>query len=69
MNRALGIGLVVAGVLLGLYGVQASESFASDFSRFFTGSPTDRSVWLLLGGIACVAVGVTLVARPSSQRA
>lgn len=69
MNRPLGFGLIVVGLLLCIYGVQASESFASDFSRFFTGSPTDRSVWLLLGGIACIAVGATLAVRGGAKGA
>jgi uncharacterized membrane protein YidH (DUF202 family) len=69
MNRALGIGLVVVGVLLVAYGVRATDSFASDVSRFFTGSPTDKSVWLMLGGIACVVVGVVFAARSTPQGA
>ena len=69
MNRALGIGLVVAGCLLGLFGLRSAESFSSDVSRFFTGSPTDKSVWLLLGGVACVAVGLALAMRREPRSA
>ncbi len=63
MNRIVGVVLVVVGVLLGIYGVRASESIASDVSRFFTGSPTDKSVWLLLGGIGCIAIGLVVLSR------
>ena len=40
------------------YGVSASESLGSDISRFFTGSPTDRTMWLLIGGIVIAAIGL-----------
>ncbi len=69
MNKPIGVGLIVAGVLLAIYGVRASDAFASDVSRFFTGSPTDKSVWLLLGGVACIAVGATLIVRRGPQTA
>jgi hypothetical protein len=54
--------LIAAGLGLMAYGVQASESFSSDVSRFFTGSPTDRTLWLMVGGFAAVAAGIGLAA-------
>jgi len=57
MNRAIMLAILVAGVVLVIYGVAASESFSSDISRFFTGSPTDRTMWLLIGGIAAIIIG------------
>ena len=58
MNKALGIGLLVVGVVLMIFGINASESFGSEVSRFFTGAPTDKSIWLLIGGILSVIVGL-----------
>ena len=59
MNRPLGLALLVAGIILLVLGFQASDSIGSDFSRFFTGSPTDKAVWfLILGAIATIAGGV-----------
>ena len=58
MNKALGIGLLAVGVVLMIFGINASESFGSEVSRFFTGAPTDRSIWLLIGGILSVIVGL-----------
>ncbi len=57
MNRVIMLAILVIGVVLVVYGIAASESFSSDFSRFFTGSPTDRTMWLLIGGIAAIVVG------------
>jgi hypothetical protein len=57
MNRAVMLAVLVGGIVLVVYGVAASKSFASDISRFFNGSPTDRTMWLLVGGIVAIVVG------------
>lgn len=57
MRVPIGIILVVVGVILLILGIQASNSFASDVSRVFTGNPTDRSVWLIIGGVVAILVG------------
>lgn len=53
----LGVALVVVGVVLLVMGITASESIGSDFSRFFTGKPTDKSIWLIIGGIVSLGLG------------
>jgi hypothetical protein len=58
MNTIVSIALLVVGILLIILGVSASESFSSDVSRFFTGSPTNRTVWLLIVGIVLVSSGL-----------
>lgn len=60
MNKAIGIGLIAVGVILLIFGVSSADSFASDVSRFFTGEPTDRAMWLIIGGVAALAVGAGL---------
>lgn len=60
MNKLLGVGLLAVGVVLMIFGIDASESFSSEVSRFFTGAPTDKSIWLLIGGILSVIVGLLL---------
>ena len=57
MNKALGIALLAVGVALVIFGINASDSFSSDVSRFFTGNPTDKSMWLLVGGIGAAVLG------------
>ena len=56
MNKSLFLVLLIVGVVLVVLGVIASESISSDFSRLFTGEPTDKAIWLLIGG-GVVAVG------------
>jgi len=57
MNKIISLALLVGGIVLIIYGLNASDSVGSDVSRFFTGNPTDRTMWFMLGGIAAVAVG------------
>jgi len=58
MNKGISGALLVIGIVLMIWGVSASESFSSDVSRFFTGSPTNKAIWLLIGGIVAAVVGL-----------
>jgi hypothetical protein len=64
MRRVAGIVLVVVGVVLLILGLRAMDSFSSQFSRFFTGSPTDRAVWMTIAGIAGIALGAAAAVLP-----
>ena len=55
--------LILGGVVLLVMGVIATDSISSSFSRFFTGNPSDHSMWLMLGGLAAIAVGGSLYLR------
>jgi uncharacterized membrane protein len=57
MNRFLSLVLLIVGVVLVVYGINAADSLSSSFSRLFTGAPTDKTVWLLVGGALLVMVG------------
>ena len=57
MPKLLALALLVGGLILLLCGANASDSAASGFSRFFTGNPTDKTRWLLIGGAAATVVG------------
>jgi hypothetical protein len=65
MNKSLSLALLVAGVILLLYGVSAAESLGSSFSRFFNGHPTERTMWLLIGGAILTIVGAAGLLRGS----
>ena len=67
MNKIIFIALLVGGVVLMILGVQATNSFSSDVSRFFTGSPTNKAVWMLIGGIVAGIIGLIGVMRGSKQ--
>jgi uncharacterized membrane protein YidH (DUF202 family) len=63
VNRAISFVLVAVGILLIVLGVNASNSLSSDISRFFTGSPTDRAIWLLAGGVLMTVIGLMGLTR------
>ena len=67
MNKMISIVLLIGGVMLMIFGVQATNSFSSDVSRFFTGSPTDKAVWMLIAGVIVGAIGLWGVMRGSKQ--
>jgi hypothetical protein len=60
MNTVAGLGLLAVGIALLITGFNESHSFASDVSRTFTGNPTDRSLWLIIGGAVAIVVGLGL---------
>jgi len=67
MNKPISLALLIGGIVLIIYGVSASESISSDFSRLFTGNPTDKTIWLLLGGVVASAVGAAGLLRGSKS--
>ena len=67
MNKAVSLAILVGGIVLAIYGVSASESFSSDISRFFTGSPTDKTIWMLIGGVAAIIIGLAGLLRGQTK--
>jgi uncharacterized membrane protein len=65
MNKAFSIALLVAGIILIIFGVNAANSVGSSFTRAFTGNPTNHSMWLLVGGVLLAVVGLVLSLRGS----
>lgn len=67
MNKAIALALLVGGVVLIIFGVNESHSFGSDVNRFFTGNPTDKSMWMLVGGAVAAVAGLTMTLRGSKR--
>lgn len=67
MNKILSLAILIGGIALMIVGINATNSFSSDVSRFFTGSPTDKAVWMLIGGIVAALIGFTTLMRNSKQ--
>ncbi len=57
MNKIVSLALLIGGIVLIIYGLNASDSVSSDVSRFFTGNPTDKAIWFLVGGVVATAIG------------
>lgn len=63
MNRTFSLVLLSIGAVLVIYGLNALDSLGSSFSEFFTGAPTDKTIWLLLGGVLLCFVGLGNLCR------
>jgi hypothetical protein len=59
MIKVVSIALIACGVVLLYFGGQSFHSFANDMSRLFTGAPTNRTILLIVGGVAATLAGLT----------
>jgi uncharacterized membrane protein len=60
-SRALGIVMLVVGVVLLFFGLNATDSVSDTVSEGVTGRYTDKTMWYLIGG-AALAIGGALMA-------
>jgi hypothetical protein len=67
MNKAISLAILVGGILVAIFGIEAVNSTGSDISRFFTGAPTDRAMWMLVGGVIASVVGLAGLMLPGSR--
>jgi hypothetical protein len=67
MNNAVGIALLAGGIVLLIFGINAANSAGSEFSKFFTGNPTDKSMWMIIGGAVATGVGLISLLRGRSR--
>jgi len=58
LNRGVFLALLVLGIVLLVLGVIETDSVSSAFSRLFTGEPTDKAIWYLIGGGLAAAAGL-----------
>ncbi len=65
MQKITGLALLLVGLILLYYGFQEGESLASSLKESITGSPTDRSIALMIGGVltACIGTGLLMMGR------
>ena len=63
MNKSVSVALLVVGIILVGSGINAYHSASSEVSRFFTGAPTDKALWLLIGGFVAAIAGFSSLVR------
>ena len=63
MNKIVSLALLVGGLVLIVVGFNATNSFNSEVSRFFTGTPTNQAVWIVIGGSVAAVVGLAMMWR------
>jgi len=67
MDKTISLAMLAGGILLVIFGVNASNSFSSDISRIFTDAPTDKAIWMLVGGIVVTVIGAMGLLRGSKS--
>jgi len=65
MDKTISLAILAGGILLVIFGVSASNSLSSDISRFFTDAPTDKAIWMLVGGVVVTIIGLVGLLRGS----
>jgi drug/metabolite transporter (DMT)-like permease len=60
MRRFVGIAVLVVGIVLIVWGANASQSVSSEISRFFTGAATNKSIYLIVGGTVALLAGASM---------
>jgi hypothetical protein len=58
-NKLISMAILAGGVILVIFGVIATNSFSSDVSQFFTGSPTNNAIWMVIGGFVAIVIGLS----------
>jgi hypothetical protein len=67
MRNPAGLIILIVGVVLLVFGFIATDSISSSFSKFFTGSPSNKAIWLIIVGAIVTAGGGIMMARGSSS--
>jgi uncharacterized membrane protein len=57
MNRILSFVILAVGIILLIYGINAHGSIVSSAKEAVTGTPTDKSLWLIIVGVIATIVG------------
>jgi drug/metabolite transporter (DMT)-like permease len=63
MGRLIGVLLLVAGVVLALWGYNVSQSFSSQFNEIVSGSPSDKTLYLYAAGGICAVLGLLKILK------
>lgn len=58
LHRVISCVLLCLGTVLLIYGFNALDSLGSALTRFFTGTPTDKTLWLMLAGVIFFGTGL-----------
>ncbi|MFT3867496.1 MAG: DUF3185 family protein [Nibricoccus sp.] len=57
MYKMIAIVILVVGAILLVYGLNSANSLSSSVTKAVSGTPTDKSLGLIIGGIAGILVG------------
>ena len=67
MLRAVGIALIIVAAILLIWGLQTTNSIASELEEFVTGSPSEKAIILIAGGVVVLVIGLVMALRPKQS--
>jgi hypothetical protein len=65
MQKVTGIICIIIGVILLVWGHDIANSVGSQVQQIFTGAPTDRAMYLYIGGVVLIILGVGQIFWPT----
>jgi LPXTG-motif cell wall-anchored protein len=66
MPKITSIALLAVGIVLLVYGIDASNSFSSSVNQAVNGAPSDKTIWLTaIGIIGIISGGFGIIFRKS----
>ena len=65
MNKPVALTLLAGGIVLLVFGYNSAQSFSSGVSRIFNGSPTNKAIWMIVGGAIATVVGLYGLSKSS----
>jgi hypothetical protein len=68
MTRAISVALIVGGIVLLYFGGQSFHSINDNIARFFSGSPSNKTILLIAGGVVAMLAGLIGISIPSGKR-
>ena len=63
--RGMSIALLVIGIVLLVLALYSGDSVSSGFARIFKGTPDNKTIGLLIGGLFATILGLVGVFRPA----
>lgn len=57
MNKGISIALLIVGIILLIYGINAYNSASSSISQAVQGAPSNKAIWLIVLGVLGAIIG------------
>jgi LPXTG-motif cell wall-anchored protein len=61
--RIIGIAIFAVGIILFVFGIQATQKVHEEVIEKVTGHYTDKTAWYIIGGVVFIVLGGGLIVR------
>jgi protein-S-isoprenylcysteine O-methyltransferase Ste14 len=68
MPKAIGLAVVVVGIIVLICGIHASETIGSQAKEAVRGTPSDKSIWMIVSGAVVAILGLATLTRSGRTR-